>query len=541
MLSRVLRVLVVSGVLLSVLRGPAAAQAPEGIDKIEHVIILFLENHTVDNLYSRLPGVNGVESPGGQVVQVDQNGVPYPTLPPVKVSLKYAGFGRPIDTLPGLPDPRFPKDLPNKPFLIDDYVPNNVLVNTPVHRFYEHQLQMNDGKMDKYVAWTDSGGQPMGYYDTTKLPLYPYARDYAFADNFFTAAFGGSWLNHMWLVCACTPPWPNAPAEYVAQPQLDANGKLIGIDDNENWVVTPDGYAINTGVDSFYPPHGSLPDDHRLPPIDLPTIGDRLSAAGISWYEYNGGWQDALDGAAEQPLPFVPMPPLTSHGYFKPYGPDMPGRAHLKDAEEFVPDLINGTLGAVTILKPSPSFDEHPGYSTVQQAEEHAVLLIQAVMLSQHWQNSAIFITYDDFGGWYDHVAPPVIDRWGPGGRVPLLVISPYARKAFVDHTFYDMTSLLKFIETRWDLEPLGTRDAAAADLTAVFDFEQTPAAASAPPPVDSQDPRTAATGSDPAASSPLRSPVVVCGVGVGVILLLVAGLVIVRRQRRRATSHQVT
>ena len=151
-----------------------------------------------------------------------------------------------------------------------------------MHRFYEHQLQMNDGKMDKFVAWTDSGGQPMGYYDTTKLPLFPYARDYAFADNFFTAAFGGSWLNHMWLVCACTPPWPNAPAEYVSQPEFDASGKLVGIKDNESWVVTPDGYAVNTGVDSFYPPHGALPDDHRLPPIDLPTIGDRLSAAGIS-------------------------------------------------------------------------------------------------------------------------------------------------------------------------------------------------------------------------------------------------------------------
>jgi phospholipase C len=150
-------------------------------------------------------------------------------------------------------------------------------------------------------------------------------------------------------------------------------------------------------------------------------------------------------------------------------------------------------------------------------------------------------VTYDDFGGWYDHVAPPVIDRWGPGGRVPLLIISPYARRGFVDHSFYDMTSLLKFIETRWDLEPLGARDAAAADLTAAFDFTQAPAAASAPPPVDSQDPRTAATSSDPAASSPLRSPVVVCGVGVGVMLVLVAGLVIVRRQRRRATSHQVS
>ena len=151
-------------------------------------------------------------------------------------------------------------------------------------------------------------------------------------------------------------PWATVHAQ-------DGSDKLIGIDDNEEWVVTPDGYAINTGVDSFYPPHGNLPDDHRLPPIELPTIGDRLSAAGVSWYEYNGSWQDALDGAVAQPLPFIPRPPLSFHGYFEPYGPDMPGRTHLKDAQEFVPDLINGALGAVTILKPSPAFDEHTGYS----------------------------------------------------------------------------------------------------------------------------------------------------------------------------------
>lgn len=537
MLSRVLRLVAVIGVLLGMLGVPTGAHAQEGIEKIDHVIILFLENHTVDNLYSLLPGVNGVQSPGGQVVQVDQKDVPYETLPPVKVSLKYDGFGRPIDTLPGLPDPRFPKDLPNKPFMIDDYVPNNVLVNTPVHRFYEHQLQMNGGNMDKYVAWTDSGGQPMGYYDTTKLPLFPYARDYAFADNFFTAAFGGSWLNHMWLVCACTPPWPNAPAEYISKPEYDASGKLIGIDDNENWLVTPDGYAVNTGVDSFYPPHGKLPDDHRLPPIELPTIGDRLSAAGISWYEYNGSWQDALDGAVAQPLPFVPMPPLSSHGYFKPYGPGMPGRAHLKDAQEFVPDLINGTLGAVTILKPSPAFDEHPGYSIVQQAEEHAVLLIQAVMLSQYWPKSVIFVTYDDFGGWYDHVAPPVIDRWGPGGRVPLLIISPYARKGFVDHTVYDMTSLLKFIETRWNLDPLGTRDAAAADLTAAFDFSQEPAAPRAPQPVDSQDPRATPPSGDQGSSGQSRGTLVLSAIGIGAVAALTAVFVVVRRRRRRVSS----
>lgn len=467
---------------LIMLAPPPMLYAQGPFDKLNHVIILYLENHTVDNLYSMLPGVNGILSPGAQIAQVDKQDQPYATLPAAGISLEYAGLGSLLANLKDVPDPRFPKTLPNQPFLIDDHAPNNQIVATPVHRFYEHILQMNNGKMDKYVAWTDVGGLVMGYYDTTKLPLFPYARQFAFADNFFTAAFGGSWLNHMWLICACTPVWQNAPADLISKPVYDAAGNLIGVDDNENQLVSPEGYGINTGIESFYPPHSaSTPEDHLMPPQDFPTIGDRLTAAGISWYEYNGGWRDALAGQPNQPIPLVKMPPLSSHAYFKPYGPDMPGRAHLRDSADFVADIVNGKLASVSIVKPAPDFDEHPGYSVVQTAEQHAVLMINALMLSRYWKDSAIFITYDDFGGWYDHVPPPKIDRWGPGGRVPLLVISPYAKKGFVDHTVYDTTALLKLIETRWNLQALATRDANSANLSNAFDFAQPPAPPFAP------------------------------------------------------------
>lgn len=524
--------LTVLSLLLLLAPPPRAYAQTNKFEKINHVIILYLENHTVDNLYSGLPGVNGINSPGAAVPQVDRDGKPYETLPPVKVSVRYAGFGAPIDTLPGLPDPRFTQTLPNKPFLIDDIVPNNDLLGTPLHRFYHHQLQMNSGAMNKFVAWTDVGAQVMGYYDTTRLPLYPYAKEYTFADNFFTAAFGGSWLNHMWLVCACTPRWENAPAEYIAKPVYDAQGNLTGIETGEYGLVTPDGYAINTNIDNFYPPHSKLPDDKRLPPVDMPTIGDRLTAAGISWYEYTGGWQDYIDGRAEQPVPFVDEPPLNSHLYFKPYGPGMPGYEHLRDADLFVPDLLNGNLPAVTILKPDPAFDEHPGYSIVEEAEQHALLWIQAVQLSKYWKDTAIFITYDDYGGWYDHVPPPKIDRWGPGARVPLLVISPWAKKAFVDHTQYDTTSLLKFIETRWNLTPLGTRDAATNDLSNAFDFAQTPPADTAPNSALGQDQPSPVLASPNANENVLISRNVIIGAAVLVGLGVLAFIVISRRKR---------
>ena len=121
------------------------------------------------------------------------------------------------------------------------------------------------------------------------------------------------------------------------------------------------------------------------------------------------------------------------------------------------------------------SDSEHPGRGSVLKGQEHVARLVKAVESSPYWADSAIIITYDENGGRWDHVPPPVVDRWGPGTRVPAIIISPYAKKRFVDHTQYDTTSILKFIETRWNLAPLGTRDAAATNLTNAFDFSQAP------------------------------------------------------------------
>src|SRR6185503_14931319 len=141
--------------LLVGLGSPTFAQAP---NPINHIVVIYLENHSFDNLYGNFPGANGIANAGAAATQVDKNGTVYATLPqPINSNLKPSG-----------PDSRFPADLPNKPFNIDKYVPLSEKTGDLVHRFYQEQYQINDGKMDKFVAWTDAAGLVMGYYDTAK-------------------------------------------------------------------------------------------------------------------------------------------------------------------------------------------------------------------------------------------------------------------------------------------------------------------------------------------------------------------------------------
>jgi acid phosphatase len=153
--------------------------------------------------------------------------------------------------------------------------------------------------------------------------------------------------------------------------------------------------------------------------------------------------------------------------YFADYAQQTPGRAeHLFDQRDMIRAIRDRTLPAVSFYKPVGSDDEHPGYTHIARGDKHAALIIDEIQKSFIWDDAVIIVTYAHNGGIWDHVAPPKIDRWGPGTRVPAIIISPFAKRHFVDHTTYDTTSILKLIETRWHLTPLGKRDAAAADLT---------------------------------------------------------------------------
>ena len=418
-----------------------------GIHKVKHVVVIYLENHSFDNLYGEFPNANGLaDATPSHIIQVDSAGNAYSTLPPI----------------PGTS--LFPSNLPNKYFDIDQYVSNNLMTPDVLHRFYQEQLQIDGGKMDKYALYNSSKGLAMGYYKTSLLPLLAMAKKYTLCDNFFHSAFGGSFLNHIWFIAAASPVFPNAPASIVAQ--FDSSGNLL-----KDGAVTPDGYVVNTSFSVNTPHPATAIPSTLVPNQTLPTIGDRLSDKQVSWAWYSGGWDSALAGTPNPTFQFHHQPFV----YFAKYADGTQAKKdHLKDEKEFIAASQNGTLPSVSFVKPIGLDNEHPGYSDVQDGENHAIQLINDVLNGPNGKDAVIFITYDENGGFWDHVSPPVIDkRWGPGTRVPGIIISPFSKSAFVDHTQYETVSILSFIEKRWDLQPLTSRDKNANAFDNAFDFSK--------------------------------------------------------------------
>jgi phospholipase C len=455
-----------------------ADAATPGLSKLNHIVVIYLENWSFDSLYGEFAGAEGIYSDAGLAAakQIDPNGIPYTTLPQVETTLLDAA-------------------LPNAPFALDPYLTTSSITSVdPVHRFYQEQMQIHGGTMDSFVSVSNARGLIMGYFNTTDLPLATFAKDYTVCDHFFHAAFGGSFLNHMWLIAAATPVFPNAPSAALAHPN-DAG--LLNRDDAglalSDGFVTPDGYVVNTAY-SVNTPHPPTANPALLVPNQtLPTIGDRLSDKSIDWAWYSGGWNAALAEAAIIADAGLDAGVASEAGvetsaeifqfhhqpfvFFANYKDGTAAKAaHLKDEDDFVAAIAAGTLPPVSFVKPAGLDNEHPNYTNVINGENHVLSLITQIKNSAAlWKDTAIVITYDENGGFWDHVRPPVVDQWGPGTRVPALVISPYAKKHYVDKTVYDTTSILALIEHRFGLTPLGTRDAKVADLTQAFDFSQTP------------------------------------------------------------------
>ncbi len=280
---------------LALVFGPASAnEAPNPFDRIGHIVVIYTENRSFDHVFGLFPGAEGLASPAARFMQVDTDGSPLPRLPRVLRKKQ--------------PDERFPDTLPNTPFPIDAFAPIAEKTGDLVHDFYQQQEQIDGGKMDRFAAVSDAGGLTMGYYDGRKLKQWALAREFTLADHFFHAAFGGSFLNHFYLICACAPVFPNAPPELVAK--IDPRTGYLArarespksaLDGPPRWArygrVAPDGHVVSTLQPAAMiaardpgAPH------HRLPPQTMPTIGDRLSEKGVSWAWYAAGWNEVIAG-----------------------------------------------------------------------------------------------------------------------------------------------------------------------------------------------------------------------------------------------------
>ena len=438
--------------IVSIGANSSLAEEPKAdLNNVKHIIVIYMENRSFDNLFGFFPNADGIASAGATKIQVDKNGRPYDFLPPAMEEIDHTGQFH--------VDLRFPDNLPNQPFNIDAYVPINEKTGDPIHRFYHQQAQIDGGLMDKFATYSNMGALVMGYYDGSKTKLWKYAQHYMLADHFFHAAFGGSFLNHFWLICACTPRYENVPNTLRVADDLTA--PLRGLPDQ----ITPDGFAVNTLQPAFEPHNAKEP---MLPPQVMTTIGDELTAKRVKWAWYAGGWAKAVKGENVKHFQYHHQPFI----YFDKYKPDTDGYKNLRDEDELTDAIKKGTeVPEVVFYKPVGDENEHPGYANIFDGDKHIGELLCNIEKSAIWSESIVIVTFDENGGYWDHVPPPKVDRWGPGVRVPTVIISPFAKKGFIDHTVYDTTAILKLIETRHGLKPLGSRDENSQDLRAALDF----------------------------------------------------------------------
>jgi phospholipase C len=545
---------------------PSASYAHPGrseLNAINHIVVIYEENHSFDNLFGGWEGVNGLPQAlrSGRTTQVGADGRALACLSQTDVNLKAvpatcAGTSNGVTLDSG---------FTNRPFFIDNYIhpedrtcptpgvfaANGVLKDSPgalpggctedlVHRYYQEQYQLNGGRMNRYVLGSDAEGLVMGAYKTRDLPIYQYlhgsgAPRYAIADNFFQGAFGGSFFNHQWLIAASAPTWPGALADGSANDLHSIVGPdgepkyyrlqtaVPGVKDGAlTQAANPDGtckvpatgpapaagtvcgdFAVNT-IQPFSQPYApGTAVARRLPPQTAPTIGDRLSARHVDWAWYSGGWDNAagnINGAgwtngsapgtcadprhlAAAVYPNCPDALFQFHhqpfNYYANYTEGGPGRSHLRDEVEFINSARTGHLKPVSFIKPLGEENEHPGYASEHTGSDHLVDLLTAIENGPQARNTLVIVTYDEFGGQWDHVPPPsgrfanrlgIADQWGPGTRIPALILSPRLDRRFsVDHTEHDTTSIIATIEHRFRLAPLGTRDAAVPDLSSAF------------------------------------------------------------------------
>ena len=310
------------------------------------------------------------------------------------------------------------------------------------HSFQSAVLAIDGGGMDQFdlIPGGNVDGDYLAYTQHTEddIPNYfTYARNFVLADAFFSSLTGPSFPNHLYTVGAQSGGAINNPN----------SAGVWGCDSPESSTV-----QVMDDDGSTHP---------EYPCFDFQTLADSLEAQVISWTYYAPGQgQSGYIWSALDAIAHIRLTSLWDQ--------------HVVPTSQFVQDAHNGDLPSVSWVVVGSGKSEHPPAS-VCVGENWTVEQINAVMQGPEWNSTVVFLTWDDFGGFYDHVAPPSVDNFGFGPRVPLLIISPWAKPGYVTHTTLEFSSVLKFVEQRFDLDPLTARDSQSNDLFDSFDFNQEP------------------------------------------------------------------
>ncbi len=428
--------LLVSGFTLPLV-SPGVLRGTNG--KIQHIIFIVQENHSFDNYFGTYPSANGL--PLGLALPVDLNQIRLGSVQPFHLNVTQPVMIVGDELPPAVADPdQLQTNDSAPPFHFD----NESIARDLSHSWAVAHEAWDHGKMDGFVA-AERSVLTMGYYDKSDIPYYwDYADTYVLDDNFFSSLMGPSLPNHLYIASGTNGPITNLTYRWVLHGGVINNPQSGG-----NW----------QGVS-----------------LDWSTLAQELTKANAPWRWY--------DGAARPVRPTIwnVLPLFT---YFQNHPAELAG--HVKNTQSFVNDIQSGGLPAVSWIIPGAWVPTtYPAACAGQGPSEHpparsdcgmdyVAYLVNQVMQSQYWQSSAIVITWDDYGGFYDHVPPPQIDAFGEGFRVPTLVISPWAKHGFIDHTQYEFASLLKLTEHNFNLPTLGVRDVNANDMMNSFDFNQAP------------------------------------------------------------------
>ena len=435
------------GVTGSISEAQAAAAALETKTPIKHVIFLIKENRSFDNMFGRMPNVNGVTK--GPMYGWNYWAGPY-SDPAVKQDVKALreDFPELRDLQPGEtatrklgppPGQRYPGDLP--------------------HDYIQWLLMYNQGKMDGFGTNPNAARYAYTQMRPSDIPNYwKWASDFPLSDNFFASAVGPSFPNHLFTIAASsaqTRDNPDQSHEDIAAMGKEGLAKTWGCD------IGPSGKI------AVYSKKGSPDDDRKplrfvRPCFDIDTVGDLLTEKEVPWSYY---------AASDRQAGYI----WSAFSAIEKYESDEAlWDEHVKPVDDIVKDIEAGALPPVTWITPRFEYSEHPEYSMCW-GERFTTQVVDALMENGYWEDTAIFITWDDWGGFYDHVDPPVVDGFGLGFRVPTITLSPFAKEGYRDHKLGEFSSILRFIENNWDLGSLTARDRKGNDMTHVFDFKQEP------------------------------------------------------------------